>query len=574
MTVEDQSLAVIVRFHNAQRLDELDRALFSLCCQHHRPVTVYLMVQRFSGSDLAKLHARIGPLFSQTDAPKLIVTNFAEEGPADARAALLNLGMRAAEERFLAFLDYDDVIYPEAYDLLIKRLLTTGASIAFAGIACKYVQVSPYTGYVYAKTTPFLGRTLVDLFRANFCPIHSFLIDRMQISESELLAREQLSCLEDYEMLLRICAKHGSDFGCIDTLIGDYYMKDDGSNTVLIDGKGPEQSELRWRYSRAFVDIQKRRISLSSEVARELPELSFANLPTIADVVDWYDGQSLVGARENSVAEFVTPGHFYSPIVDPRSLPRNICSTLPEQIEGISLDIEDMESLWLNMLPHMATLPFPRAKSAAFRYFIDNGMYEYGDAAVYYAILRETTPSRIVEIGSGFSSALLLDTLELDQRHDVDVTFIEPYPDTLNSLLRHEDRERVRILSMPVQDVPLWEFERLRAGDILFIDSSHVLKTGSDVAFEIFDILPSVNAGVRVHFHDIFYPFEYVKKWVFTDNRSWNEIYALRAFLMYNTRYRVEFFSTYFVHMLPELVLKTLPGMLEAPGGNIWLVSQ
>ena len=127
-------------------------------------------------------------------------------------------------------------------------------------------------------------------------------------------------------------------------------------------------------------------------------------------------------------------------------------------------------------------------------------------------------------------TASLLDTAdELSLRPRI--TCIEPYPERLRSLLRTADE--VEILETPVQKVSLSRFAELGSGDILFIDSTHVLKSGSDVHYELFEILPSLQPGVAVHFHDLPYPFEYPLQWVFEENYSWNEAYAPRAFLIY-----------------------------------------
>ena len=101
-------------------------------------------------------------------------------------------------------------------------------------------------------------------------------------------------------------------------------------------------------------------------------------------------------------------------------------------------------------------------------------------------------------------------------------TFIDPYPERLLGLLRPEDHDRAEIRVEPVQAVDLAVFDVLGPGDVLFIDSTHVARTGGDVVHDVFTILPRLASGVRVHFHDMFYPFEYPAAWVF-EGRAWNE---------------------------------------------------
>jgi hypothetical protein len=130
-----------------------------------------------------------------------------------------------------------------------------------------------------------------------------------------------------------------------------------------------------------------------------------------------------------------------------------------------------------------------------------------------------------------------------------------------------------RLLELKVQDVQLAEFARLQAGDILFIDSSHVAKTGSDVLHLYFEVLPRLAPGVRIHVHDIFLPFDYPRRWVLDENRSWNEQYLLRALLMYSSRFKVDFGCAFALRCLTS----ELGSALQLPvadlysAGSIWL---
>jgi hypothetical protein len=119
------------------------------------------------------------------------------------------------------------------------------------------------------------------------------------------------------------------------------------------------------------------------------------------------------------------------------------------------------------------------------------------------------SPKRIIEIGSGYSSCAMLDASELFFGGDLELTFIEPYPELLQSLIRPEDRVRISITDSPIQAVTGEAFSRLEPGDFVFVDSTHVAKVGSDVNHILFSLIPSLPDGVFVHFHDIYYPFEY-----------------------------------------------------------------
>src|SRR5205814_62343 len=112
-------------------------------------------------------------------------------------------------------------------------------------------------------------------------------------------------------------------------------------------------------------------------------------------------------------------------------------------------------------------------------------------------------------------------------------------------------------------------FEKLNSGDILFVDSTHVVKTGNDVNYILFEIIPRLKSGVLIHFHDIFYPFEYPKDWVFM-GRNWNEDYFLKAFLMYNNEFEIILFSDY-LHKHHKEIFKEMPLCYKNSGGNLWI---
>ena len=268
------------------------------------------------------------------------------------------------------------------------------------------------------------------------------------------------------------------------------------------------------------------------------------------------------------------PGHFYSPIVDPEALGdywRTTSSATLADLDGVAIDTDAMLGFWRDSAAMIREAPFTFASGGATRYFFDGGHYPNVDAMVLMSMMRASRPKRIIEIGSGFSSAVMLDTADALGLAPFELLCIDPYADRLRSLLRTEDAERVTIREEMVQQVPVGVFAALEAGDILFIDSSHVLKTGSDVHFELFSVLPVLKPGVLVHFHDIHFPFEYPKPWVFEKRWAWNEIYAVRAFLMYNERFRVRFWTDYFIGTFGSVVREAMPDHNFQVGGSLWL---
>ena len=224
----------------------------------------------------------------------------------------------------------------------------------------------------------------------------------------------------------------------------------------------------------------------------------------------------------------------------------------------------------IKITPNHTIKYFCKSSTDDLRYYFSQSWFCYADAIFLYCFLRHTNPKTVIEVGSGFSSAVILDTVEKFLPQYPLITFIEPYPDRLKSLLKPQDFERCQILENRVQDVPLNIFTSLSAGDLLFIDSSHVVKCGSDLQFLLFKVLPQLPVGVFVHFHDVFYPFEYPEAWLL-DGRYWNEAYFLRAFLAYNNEWEIYFFNTYVAKFFNDFLAEKMPLCLKNTGGSIYL---
>lgn len=263
------------------------------------------------------------------------------------------------------------------------------------------------------------------------------------------------------------------------------------------------------------------------------------------------------------------PGHFYSPLLDIQRLKpsdRGASFDGEEWWENIDLRRREQQSYYEDLLNRFF-LCFPSQKSDDHRYFTNNSWFKLADAFTLSAILRKEKPRRIIEVGSGFSSAVMLDTL---QHQSATFTFIEPFPDRLDSLLLSKDKSCSTILIKPVQEVSLSVFAQLAEQDVLFIDSSHVAKIGSDVTFLLLRILPRLNRGVLIHFHDIFYPFSYPANWI-KEGRAWNESLFLRAFLVRNPSFEIVAFNSFAGYSFPELFRERLPAFLDDTGGSLWL---
>ncbi len=277
--------------------------------------------------------------------------------------------------------------------------------------------------------------------------------------------------------------------------------------------------------------------------------------------------------ERDTFTRFVPPGHFYSPIpsiVEVMKDRERIWSAPPSSLPGIDLNDAGQLALLDEFDGYYRELPFTDEKSGALRYYFVNGAYSYSDAIFLYCMIRHARPAAVIEAGSGYSSCVILDTNELFFDNAIKCSFIEPYPEVLKSLVKPSDMGAITIHESRLQDVPMEVFTELRENDILFIDSTHVSKIHSDVNYIFHEVLPALRAGVYIHFHDIFYPFEYSKEWI-EEGRAWNEQYLLRAFLEFNSHFTIVLFNTFLETMYEKELRERFPLAFKNPGGSIWL---
>ena len=272
---------------------------------------------------------------------------------------------------------------------------------------------------------------------------------------------------------------------------------------------------------------------------------------------------------------FAPPGHFYSPHADLDQIEDNAHSLFhrpsPKDLPAIDLNVAAQLSLLSRFSQFYKELPWIDATQPSNRYHLANDFFGHGDGIILYCMMRAFRPRRIIEIGSGFSSAAMLDVVELFFDEHCDLRCIEPHPQRLRALLRPDDEgQRLIIMEQKLQDVCLDLFDGLAGNDFLFVDSSHVSKIGSDVNLIFFELLPRLHSGTIIHFHDIFYPFEYPKEWIL-EGRAWNEAYLLRAFLQFNPAFEVLFFNDFLHQCANAEIAAKLPATTCNPGGSLWL---
>lgn len=251
----------------------------------------------------------------------------------------------------------------------------------------------------------------------------------------------------------------------------------------------------------------------------------------------------------------VTPAHYYEPIPDTRELSGELWKH-PSELKGLKINDNEI----LNLLAGFDSryrqeydeIPVRPAQSAS-QFYLQNASFKSVDAEILYCMIRDFKPRHIIEIGSGYTTYLAAQSIEVNKTEDsdyqCDLTAIEPYP---NAVLKKGFPGLSTLIEKPVQSVSLSVFDALGKNDILFIDSSHVVRIGSDVVYEYLEILPRLNKGVLVHLHDIFLPLEYPKKWVYENNYFWSEQYLLHAFMLFNNTFEVLWAGSYINAKYPE----------------------
>ncbi len=268
---------------------------------------------------------------------------------------------------------------------------------------------------------------------------------------------------------------------------------------------------------------------------------------------------------------FAPPGHFYSPFPNLEEIEKKKdFFELDKSLPGINLNDEVQLDTLSKIASFYGEMPFGEKKKENLRYYFNNSAYCHSDAITLYGMLRYLRPQKVIEVGCGFSSCVTLDTNELFFDNKIETEFIEPYPDLLYSLIKKEDLGRIKVISKGLQEVPIEEFYSLKENDVLFIDSTHVSKMGSDVNYVLHSILPVLKKGVYVHFHDIFYPFEYPKEWLY-EGRAWNEAYILHCFLQFNDTFEIVMFNTYLEHKYEDFYVEKMPICLANRGASLWL---
>lgn len=296
--------------------------------------------------------------------------------------------------------------------------------------------------------------------------------------------------------------------------------------------------------------------------------------PVVLFISLWLRLIKFIGLKHFSSSTFIFKKVGVFPIVnhyyDPEFL-FNDYSNNKRKLKAINFNGIEQNKLLCSFNYQNELLNFPK-KKVENEFYYHNGSFPSGDAELYYSMIRKFKPQKIIEIGSGFSTLIALEAINTNKAIDVEyncqLSCIEPYEmPWLNSLNINVYREKVENVGLPI-------FQTLKSGDLLFIDSSHIIKPQGDVVFELLQLLPNLEPGVFIHFHDIFSPYNYPVSWLKEEFRLWNEQYLLEAFLSYNNQFKIIAAMAYLKDEYPQSLRKAFPVLnseWDRSPGSFWL---
>jgi hypothetical protein len=254
----------IIRFHDLNAIGELDRAVFSLFHQSYTSVCPIVVTQGFDESALLSVRSIVERYNWTSKEVRPLVINVENSDNRDIRSKLLNVGLRASTGRYFSILDADDYLYGHALHWLVSNLRNGKFAISFGDIVLKNLAVTSGISYCYGRQSNlYKGNGLRDLLSENFCPIHSFVVDKRSIEQDDLCFNEEISRLEDYDFLLRICSRYEANFASRSKAVGVYNWKWDGSNSTVVGSEsGPElkRKQIPWDAARKQIEITKRMV--------------------------------------------------------------------------------------------------------------------------------------------------------------------------------------------------------------------------------------------------------------------------------------------------------------------------
>jgi hypothetical protein len=264
--------------------------------------------------------------------------------------------------------------------------------------------------------------------------------------------------------------------------------------------------------------------------------------------------------------------HYYQPLINPK---RHLTKSLRDDriLKGINFNTEEQISLLSHFNYNKELSEFPLNKRAELEFYYNNETFCSGDAEYLYNMVRYFKPRKIIEIGSGASTLMVRNAIdknkEDDPQYGCNHICVEPYEQPWLSKID------IDLIRKKVEDIDISFFKQLESNDILFIDSTHIIRPQGDVLFEFLEILPVLKSGVIIHVHDIFTPKDYLNEWIYDSHLLWNEQYLLEAFLTFNNDFRIVGALNYLAHNYQKDFADKCPIFAKQPGrepGSFWMI--
>lgn len=265
---------------------------------------------------------------------------------------------------------------------------------------------------------------------------------------------------------------------------------------------------------------------------------------------------------------------YYSPVPDLTRLPDDIWERR-SPLGGVDLRLDAaIELVESELAPFIAEFDLPiDGPRPPGEFFLRNGNYEAVDAELLYGVVRARKPRRVLELGSGYTTLLIGAACRRNAEDGVATEHVAYDPFPRAQIIGEGPPPPTRFEPISATDVPIEAFRELEAGDVLFVDTTHTVKLGSDVNFIVLEVLPELAPGVIVHFHDIFIPWEYPRSWFEEMQYYWAEQYLLQAFLAYNEAFDVLLPGSALARDRAERMAAAIPSFFpEVRPGAFWLV--
>lgn len=275
----------------------------------------------------------------------------------------------------------------------------------------------------------------------------------------------------------------------------------------------------------------------------------------------------------------IGPVNFYSgiPSIEEINSSFEYRDSLPPYDLSTIFDGDFLREELKNLIPYSSKFQSSNVQSIGdknicteFKFSFNNTQFTGTDAIAYFSYITKVQPKKIIEIGSGFSTLVAIEARYF-LKSDVSVVCIEPYP--RNFIKDLKSSSEIILIKKKLQEITLNEFDAMLSdGDLLFIDSTHAVKTGSDVLYLYLKILPFIRKKIFIHIHDIFLPYGMPKEWLLNAQRYWTEQYLVMAWILDNHRIRVLFGSSFHEKNNPDLLEQLSNGRHSyLGGGSLWL---